>query len=66
VLVASDRRRIERFIRQDRSAEWVYSECSGDTGSVPLASVGSTLSLPRVYGKVQFPEREPGRRRGPE
>jgi Uma2 family endonuclease len=66
VLVASNRRRIERFTRQDGGSEWVLAECSDATGSLPLPSIQCVLSLPRVYSKVEFPEREPGRRRGPE
>ncbi len=66
VLVASDRARIERFVRQEEGSDWVYGECGDADGVLALASIGCVLSLPRVYSKVEFPERAPGRRRGPE
>jgi Uma2 family endonuclease len=66
VLVASDQRRIERYTRQEGGAEWVYGECRAPAGSLALPSIGCVLSLPDVYGKVEFPERERGKRRGPE
>jgi Uma2 family endonuclease len=66
VLIASDQRRIERFARQEGSAEWVYGESRGEGGPLALTSIGCVLSLERVYAKVDFPEREPGSRRGPE
>src|SRR4051794_160523 len=66
VLVASDQRRIERFSRQEGAADWVLTECSDAAGSLELPSVGCRLMLPRVYNKVEFVERLPGRRRGPD
>ena len=65
VLVSSDSRRIETFHRHDETGEWVYSECSDPEGSIPLRSLGCSLSLARVYSKVEFPEPPPGRRRSP-
>ena len=65
VLVASDRRRIERFTRQEGASEWVLAECSDPDGSLALSSIGCVLSVPRVYLKVEFQERESGRRRSP-
>ena len=66
VLVASDRRRIERFTRAEGSEEWAYGETSDAAGTLSLVSIGCVLSLALVYGKVEFPAREPGRPRGPE
>lgn len=66
VLVASDRRRIERFTRQEGAAEWVLTECGDAAGSHALPSVECALSLPRVYSKVEFVQRQPGKRRGPD
>ena len=57
------------FTRQAPAAEadgeWTYAGCSDPGGSLVLASLGCVLSLARVYAKVEFPHREPGRRRGP-
>lgn len=64
VLVASDRPRIERFLRQE-SGEWSYDECSDPAGTVALPSVAAGLTLAGVYDRVDFPERPRGRRRGP-
>jgi Uma2 family endonuclease len=41
VLVASDRRRIERYTRQ--GSEWVLGECSDPDGSLDLPSIGCVL-----------------------
>ena len=65
VLVASDRRSIERFTRHENGAEWVLTECTVAAGSLELPSVGCALSLDRVYSKVEFQERQAGKRRGP-
>lgn len=65
VLIASDRRRIERFTRQVDGTEWVLAECSDAAGALALPSMGCVLSLPEVYRKVEFPQREPGAGRAP-
>ena len=65
VLVASDRPRIECYTRQEGGG-WSYEECRDPHGSLALTSIGCVLSLSRVYRKIEFPEREPGKRRGPE
>lgn len=57
VLVASDRRRIERFTRQKDGCGWLLVECRDPEGSLELPSIGCVLSLPRVYLKVEFPPR---------
>jgi Uma2 family endonuclease len=65
VLVASDQPRIERFSRQEGREEWLLAECNDPAGSLELPSFGGALSLPHVYSKVEFVERQPGKRRGP-
>jgi Uma2 family endonuclease len=65
VLVASDRRSIERFSRVEGGAEWLLTECTVTAGAIELPSVGGSLSLDRVYSKVEFPNRRVGKRRGP-
>ncbi len=66
LLIASGGRRIEQLTRRPGGDQWIYTECSSDGGSVTAASIGCVLSLAGVYAKVEFPERAPGRRRGPE
>src|SRR5438105_5074535 len=65
VLVASDRRSIERFTRHENGAEWVLTECTVAAGSLELRSVGCALSLDHLYSKVEFQKRQAGKRRGP-
>lgn len=66
VLIATDRRRIERYTRQAESPEWLYGECSGEEGSVALTSIGCVLSLARVYRNVEIAPRGPRKLHGPE
>jgi Uma2 family endonuclease len=56
VLIAQDRQRIERYVRQAGSREWLYAECSDPLGTVPLTSIGCELALAEVYDKVELPE----------
>ena len=65
VLISFDRQRIETFRRQGDGTEWIYSECSDPHGSVRLESLGCSLSVARIYSKVELPEPQPGQRRGP-
>jgi Uma2 family endonuclease len=55
VLIAQDRQRIERYVRQAGSREWLYAECSDPLGTVPLTSIGCELALAEVYDKVELP-----------
>ncbi len=64
MLVASDRRRIERYARQAGGRDWVLTSCSDPDGLLALASIDCSLPLSRVYRKVDLPER-PRDRRGP-
>jgi Uma2 family endonuclease len=65
VLVASEARRMERFTRLDGEDAWSMAACDSPAGVLPLLSIQGTLSVPRVYQKVDFPTQAPGRRRGP-
>jgi Uma2 family endonuclease len=65
VLIASHRRRIERFTRQPGAQEWFYASCGEPDGSLTLPSVGCVLTMAEVYLNVDLPEGEPGTRRGP-
>src|SRR5947199_204484 len=56
VLIAQDRMRIERFLRQEGSPEWAFAEVSGPEGRLRLASIDCELALADVYEKVDLPE----------
>lgn len=53
VLIAQDKRRIERFARQE-DGQWLLSVTDGPEGLVVLASIGCELSLSNVCDKVDF------------
>lgn len=57
VLVAQDKRRVERYVRQDDGRDWLLSEFaeegSGD-GVLSLASIACDLSLTDIYNRVEF------------
>jgi Uma2 family endonuclease len=56
VLIAQDRRRIERFVRQGESEDWLLTEVSDPEERIALASIGCELALAEVYDKVSLPE----------
>jgi Uma2 family endonuclease len=56
VLIAQDRRRIERFVRQGESEDWLLTEVSDPTERIALASIGCELALAEVYDKVSLPK----------
>jgi Uma2 family endonuclease len=58
VLIAQDRHRIERFVRQGESGEWLLTEVSGIEGRVAFPSIGCEVALADVYDKVPLPEGE--------
>jgi Uma2 family endonuclease len=66
VLIAQDRPRIERFVRQGESQEWVLTEVSDPQGRVTLASIGCELALAEVYDKVPLPAENPLRQETPQ
>jgi Uma2 family endonuclease len=51
VLVAQDRVSVERFTRREERWEFVAATSLEDT--IELSSIGCTLELKRIYGKVQ-------------
>ncbi len=53
VLIAQDKRRIERFARQE-DGQWLRLVTDGPEGVIVLASIGCGLSLSDVYDKVGF------------
>ncbi|MBI3909876.1 MAG: Uma2 family endonuclease [Armatimonadetes bacterium] len=55
VLIAQDRPRVERFVRQEGGQEWVFTEASGLQETVPLSSIGCQLTLAEIYDRVEFP-----------
>jgi Uma2 family endonuclease len=55
VLVAQDKPRIERFMRQKDSL-WLYQDVDGIDGKIEFATVGAVLELANAYEQVTFPE----------
>jgi Uma2 family endonuclease len=55
VLIAQERTRIERYVRQAEGKEWVLTEFSDLQDRVPLPSIGCELALEEVYDKVDLP-----------
>jgi len=59
VLVAQDRRLIERFIRQADDS-WVLTAFSDLSGTFDFGSIAAAIPMAEIYRGVQFPE-NPGR-----
>ena len=55
VLIAQDRPRIERYLRQEND-EWLYTDAAGIEASLDLQSIGCRLVLADVYELVTFEE----------
>jgi hypothetical protein len=53
VLIAQDRFRVERYLRQVGSEEWLFAAVTDPQGAVPLVSIGCELALAEVYDKVK-------------
>jgi Uma2 family endonuclease len=66
VLVASDKRRIERYSRLDKGNEWLLTICSDPSGSIELPAVPCTLPLERVYHRIELPSSTTGSRSVPD
>ncbi len=60
VLVAQDRVRVERFVRQPDDS-WSATEYTDPAGDFPFASVPAEVPLAAVYRHVEFPENPPPR-----
>lgn len=54
VLIAQDKRHIERYARQPDGSGWLLSEASGEEGSLFLPAIGCRLALSEVYDRVEF------------
>ena len=63
VLIAQDKRRGERFVRQS-SGVWALSDVVEGEGIVELAAIGCQLAINELYSKVTFdidsPPKNPG------
>jgi Uma2 family endonuclease len=59
VLVAQDRPRVERYVRQEPGEDWRFAAVSDLQGTLDLLSIGCGLALAEVYARVQFPEEPP-------
>jgi Uma2 family endonuclease len=55
LLIAQDRRRVERFVRQDAGDEWLLTVLEDPTDVVRIASINCDLSLELVYEQVELP-----------
>lgn len=53
VLVAQDKHRVERFLRQDGN-EWLLTTTTGLESTVSLTSIQCTLDLAEIYDKVKI------------
>jgi Uma2 family endonuclease len=65
VLIAQDRYRVERYLRQTGSEGWLYTSFSDPQSTVTLSSIGCELALERIYAKVDMPKAEGVMRRPP-
>lgn len=54
VLISQDKVWIERYVRQEDSPFWMFSDAGEPDASIELSSVACALSLAEVYDKVEF------------
>jgi Uma2 family endonuclease len=54
LLIAQDRQRIERYVRQGEGPDWLLTAVN--QGAVSIPSVGCELRLADIYDKVELPE----------
>jgi Uma2 family endonuclease len=66
VLIASNKRRVERYTRQEDGSEWLLKIYREADLELELTSIGCRLALDDVYLKVEFPSRESVRRITPD
>jgi Uma2 family endonuclease len=59
LLISQDRPRVERYLRQAESDEWVLTTAHGLETRIHLPSVGCDLTLADVYEHVAFPSQPP-------
>ncbi|MGE0822514.1 MAG: Uma2 family endonuclease [Candidatus Binatia bacterium] len=58
VLIAQDKVRVEHYVRQGE--QWVLSEASALSSTVPLSSISCEVTLRDIYERVEFPGNETG------
>jgi Uma2 family endonuclease len=58
LLIAQDRFRVERYLRQARSDEWLFTVVTDPQGTVALLSIGCELALADIYDGVEIPAGE--------
>jgi Uma2 family endonuclease len=58
VLIAQDRIRIERFVRDGE--QWILTEVSDPAGVLMLEAIACRLELRDIYERVEFPDRVRG------
>lgn len=56
VLISQTRPWIERYVRQESTPFWMFSDAEGLEAQIELDSIGCTLALTQVYEKVKFEE----------
>jgi len=56
ILIAQDQYRVERYLRQSGSEEWILTSFSDPQNTVPLSPIGCELTLAQIYLKVRFPD----------
>jgi Uma2 family endonuclease len=54
VLISQDKPLIERYIHQEDSPFWLFSDTKGMEMNIELRSIDCTLALAEVYDKVEF------------
>ena len=59
VMIAQDRPRVERYVRQPGGQDWLLTMVRHAQGSISLPSIGCELSLAEVYDKVDLPPEPP-------
>lgn len=57
VLIAQDKARVERFVRQP-DGDWLLSEANDLQETISLTSIDCTLALSEIYDKVEFSQEE--------
>lgn len=60
VLIAQDRPRIERFVRQEVGG-WMLTEFNGFEGTFSYGSISAAIRISDIYRGVEFPEKDDAR-----
>lgn len=58
LLISQDAPLLERYLRQEGSRFWTFSDAEGPAAQMELSSVGCRLALAEVYDKVEFEQPE--------